>query len=112
MSERTLLILFLLLPTPATPPATAQPPQYRIETLAGNDKAGDIPDGGGKATEIAVDLPFGVENGSDGALYVTTVGSDRVLRLDRRSGMVTSVAGSGRKGYAGGWRAGDWGDVE
>jgi DNA-binding beta-propeller fold protein YncE len=63
--------------------------------------AGDIPDGGGKATEISMDLPFGVENGPDGALYITTVGSHRVLRLDRESGQVTSVAGNGHKGYSG-----------
>jgi hypothetical protein len=74
---------------------------YRIETLAGNGKPGDIPDGSGKATEIPIDLPFGVENGPDGALYITTVGSHRVLRLDRKSGLITSVAGTGRKGYSG-----------
>src|SRR6516165_6024951 len=74
---------------------------FHIETLAGNGKPGDIPEGGGKATEIPVDLPFGVENGPDGALYITTVGSHRVLRLDRKSGQITSVAGIGRKGYSG-----------
>ena len=74
---------------------------YRIETLAGNGKPGDVPDGGGKATEIPIDLPFGVENGPDGALYITTVGSHRVLRLNRKGGTITSVAGTGRKGYAG-----------
>jgi streptogramin lyase len=75
--------------------------RYRIQTLAGNGKPGDIPNGGGKATEISIDLPFGVEKGPDGALYITTVGSHRVLRLDGRSGQVTSVAGTGRKGYSG-----------
>src|SRR5262249_24770045 len=82
--------------TPAAPDT-----HYHIQTLAGNGRTGDIPDGGGKATEIAVDRPFGVENGPDGALYITTVGSHRVLRLDRQSGQVTSVAGNGRKGYSG-----------
>jgi hypothetical protein len=75
--------------------------QYRIQTLAGNCRAGDIPENGGKAAEISLDLPFGVENGPDRALYITTVGSHRVLRLDRQSGRVTSVAGNGRKGYSG-----------
>src|SRR6476646_1757340 len=92
------LILFLTLDlTPAAEPD----PSYRIETLAGNGKPGDIPGAGGKATEISVDLPFGVERGPDGALYVTTVGNHRVLRLDSKSGQITSVAGTGRKGYAG-----------
>lgn len=74
---------------------------YQIQTLAGNGKAGDIPSGGGLATEISVDLPFGVEHGPDGALYITTVGSHRVLRLDRETGRVTSVAGNGQRGYSG-----------
>jgi DNA-binding beta-propeller fold protein YncE len=81
--------------------ALASETQYRIQTLAGNGKTGDIPEGGGKATEVSLDLPFGVENGPEGALYITTVGSHRVLRLDRRSGQVTSVAGNGHKGYSG-----------
>jgi DNA-binding beta-propeller fold protein YncE len=85
----------------ANPIATGPDTPYRIQTLGGDGKAGDIPSGGGKATEISLDLPFGVENGPDGALYITTVGSHRVLRLDRKSGQVTSVAGNGKKGYSG-----------
>jgi DNA-binding beta-propeller fold protein YncE len=75
--------------------------KYHIQTLAGNGMQGDIPDGGGKATEVAVDRPFGVENGPDGALYITTIGTHRILRLDRQTGRITSVAGNGRKGYLG-----------
>src|SRR5213082_2661898 len=86
---------------PAGRTAAGPDAQYRIQTLAGNGKAGDIPNGGGKATEVPVDLPFGVEIGPGGDLYITAVGSHRVLRLDRRSGQVTSVAGTGRKGYSG-----------
>src|SRR5262245_47831851 len=87
--------------SPARTMAAELETSYRIETLAGNGKPGDIPDGGGRAAEVPVDLPFGVENGPDGALYITTVGSHRVLRLDRQSGALTSIAGNGRKGYAG-----------
>ena len=75
--------------------------QYRIETLAGNGEPGDTPQEGGKAQDVSVDLPFGVEYGPDGALYITTVGSHRVLRLDPISGKITSVAGNGRGGYSG-----------
>src|SRR5262245_29292464 len=74
---------------------------YRIESIAGNGMPGDTPAEGGPARDLPVDLPFGVEYGPDGALYVTTVGSHRVLRLDRKSGVLTSIAGSGRKGYSG-----------
>jgi streptogramin lyase len=82
-------------------PPNNKPPRYDIETVAGNGQPGDLPAAGGKATEVPVDLPFGVENGQDGALYITAIGSHRVLRLDRKSGQVSSVAGSGRPGYAG-----------
>ena len=97
--------ILLLASAPAARPgwATAGEAEtsFRIETLAGNGKPGDISDGGGKATDVPIDLPFGVENGPDGALYITTVGSHRVLRLDRKSGQITSVVGTGRKGYSG-----------
>jgi hypothetical protein len=76
-------------------------PEYRIETLAGNGMPGAFPEGGGPAREVPVDLPFGVENGPDRALYITCVGTHRVLRLDPKSGRLTSVAGNGRKGYSG-----------
>ena len=75
--------------------------EYTIETIAGNGKNGDLLDGGGPALEVPVDLPFGLATGPDGALYITCVGSHRVLRLDRKTRRLTSVAGSGRKGYAG-----------
>ncbi len=72
-----------------------------IETVAGDGRSGDLPPGGGAALAVPVDQPFGVELGPDGALYIASVGQHRVLRLDREHGIVTSVAGSGVKGYAG-----------
>jgi DNA-binding beta-propeller fold protein YncE len=75
--------------------------QYRIETIAGNGKPGDVPEHAARGRDVPVDLPFGVEHGPDGALYVTTVGSHRVLRLDTANGAIASVAGKGRQGYAG-----------
>src|SRR5439155_17934355 len=50
---------------------------------------------------INVGDPFGVEIGPDGALYICEVRNHRVLRLDLKSGELTTVAGSGVKGYAG-----------
>jgi len=82
----------------AAPPVAAP---LVIETVAGTGQPGDIPPGGGNALKVPVDLPFGVECGPDGALYITAIGHHRVLRLDRQSGELTSVAGSGKKGYAG-----------
>jgi DNA-binding beta-propeller fold protein YncE len=82
----------------AEPAATSRPV---IETVAGDGRSGELPPGGGAALAVPVDQPFGVELGPDGALYIASVGQHRVLRLDREHGIVTSVAGSGVKGYAG-----------
>lgn len=50
---------------------------------------------------VDVGLPFGVEIGPDGALYVTEIHDHRVHRLDLASQELTPVAGSGRRGYRG-----------
>ena len=71
-----------------------------IDTVVGT---GDRDNNGftGKANQINVGQPFGVEVGRDGALYVTEVQNHRVMRVDLKTGNVTTVAGCGRKGYAG-----------
>jgi DNA-binding beta-propeller fold protein YncE len=60
-----------------------------IETAAGTGKPGDV------------GQPFGVEIGPDGALYICDVQNHRVLRQDRKTGKITTVAGTGKKGYSG-----------
>lgn len=71
-----------------------------IDTVAGT---GDPDNNGnaGAASEINVGQPFGVEVGPDSALYITEVSNHRVLRLNLETRAVTTVAGSGRQGYAG-----------
>ncbi|MCR9116195.1 MAG: hypothetical protein NXI22_04500 [bacterium] len=53
------------------------------------------------ADEFNIGQPFGVEVGPDGALYITEVQNHRVLRLDLKTNLVTTVAGTGEKGYTG-----------
>ncbi|MBP89317.1 MAG: hypothetical protein CMJ64_21825 [Planctomycetaceae bacterium] len=55
----------------------------------------------GEATKTAIAQPFGVEIGPGGALYVTEVGNHRVMRIDLKTGRLTTVAGCGKKGYTG-----------
>jgi hypothetical protein len=74
--------------------------EMKIETVAGSGQAGDN-GREGPATKINVDQPFGVESGPDGGLYLCEVGQHRVRRLDLAQGRLTTVAGSGRTGYAG-----------
>ncbi len=71
-----------------------------ISTVAGTGGAALGPSEG-SATEFAIDQPFGVEVGPDGALYICEVGHHRVLRLDPSRKRVTTVAGTGEKGYSG-----------
>ena len=92
--------------------AFADSTAFIVETIAGNGQPGDLPAGGGAALAVPVDQPFGVELGPDGALYITSVGQHRVLRLDRATGKITSVAGNGTKGYSGDGQAASGGPVE
>lgn len=72
---------------------------YTIETVAG--AGGGENNGDGAARQSNINQPFGVEVGPDGALYITEVGHHRVRRLDRKTGQLTTVAGSGTKGHSG-----------
>src|SRR5688572_20619881 len=81
-------------------PTSVHAQSATIETIAGTGKPDDGGDRGpGRETNIG--NPFGVEIGPDGALYITEVSNHRVRRLDLKSGELTTVAGCGRKGYAG-----------
>jgi streptogramin lyase len=71
-----------------------------IDTVAGTGKPTNNGDAG-RALEVNVGDPFGVEIGPDGALYITEVRNHRVLRLDLKSGELTTVAGNGTIGYSG-----------
>jgi streptogramin lyase len=64
-------------------------------------RAGTIETIAGDGTPASVGQPFGVEIGPDGALYICEIQNHRVRRLDLKSGELTTVAGSGKKGYAG-----------
>ncbi|MCA9101928.1 MAG: hypothetical protein KDA63_12285 [Planctomycetales bacterium] len=71
-----------------------------IDTVAGSGHDANNGDDG-RATRSNIGFPFGVEIGPDGALYVTEVTNHRVRRVDLATGTISTVAGSGRKGYAG-----------
>jgi DNA-binding beta-propeller fold protein YncE len=64
-----------------------------LVTIAGTGIAG--PSGG------AINNPYGLVTGPDGALYFCEIGNHRVSRLDLKTHALTTVAGTGSKGYAG-----------
>src|SRR5690349_3031738 len=69
-------------------------------TIAGTGMAGFTGDGG-PGLQAQINNPYGLAIGPDGALYFCEIGNHRVRRLDLKTGTISTVAGSGQKGYAG-----------
>ncbi len=70
-----------------------------IETVVGNGQKGFSGDGGLAAT-AQLNNPFGLVRGPDGALYICDTDNQRIRRI-APDGMVTTVAGTGARGYTG-----------
>ena len=67
--------------------------QTRVTTVLGTGVAG--------YSDVLVNNPYGMTWGPDGALYFCDLDNQRVRRLDVRTHQVTTVAGTGGKGYTG-----------
>src|SRR5690349_18035855 len=74
--------------------------QPRISTIAGTGTAGYSGDGA-KATAAQLNQPFHCDLDRAGNLYVADAFNHCIRRIDAKSGVITTVAGSGRKGYSG-----------
>jgi hypothetical protein len=75
-------------------------PAQTTVTVAGTGSPGFSGEGG-LAVESAVNNPYGLTIGPDGALYFCEIGNHRVRRLDSTTKWISTVAGSGKKGYSG-----------
>src|SRR5262245_46989465 len=98
MSHRctTLLILFVAaLASPALAQDTA-----RIRALAGTGKAGYAGDGG-PAAKALLKQPFHCEVDNKGVLYIAESDNHCIRRVELSTGTITTIAGSGKKGYSG-----------
>lgn len=71
----------------------------QIMTFAGTGQAGYSGDGG-PAMNAKLDQPFGIVRGPDGALYVCDTNNHAIRRI-AANGTITTIAGSGKKGYSG-----------
>ena len=71
-----------------------------VLTIAGTGRAGYTGDGG-PAVEAGVGGPFGIAIGPDGALYICETTNHVIRRWDPPTGQLSTVAGCGKKGYAG-----------
>ncbi len=77
----------------------AAEPRAEIATFAGTGQPGLSGDGG-PATKAQLNNPFGVTRGSDGALYICDT-DNHVIRRVSREGVISTVAGTGKRGYSG-----------
>lgn len=71
-----------------------------IETVAGDGTA-DFGGDGGPATSASLWRPHRVVVDADGTLYVGDSFNHRIRRVDHRTGVITTLAGTGRMGGSG-----------
>ena len=71
-----------------------------VRTAAGIGQSGHSGDGG-PGTKAQLGNPYGLTTGPDGALYICEVDTHRIRRLDLKSGAISTVAGTGERGYSG-----------
>lgn len=71
-----------------------------ITTIAGNGEKGFGGDGG-PATSASMSDPYYLTADTAGNVYVTDTNNDRIRRIDVRTGVITTVAGSGVRGFSG-----------
>ncbi|MBI1831807.1 MAG: hypothetical protein HYR84_10190, partial [Planctomycetes bacterium] len=71
-----------------------------ITTVAGNGKKGYSGDGG-KATDATFNEPYAVVVDKSDNLFIVDRLNAVVRKVDGRTGIVTTIAGNGKKGYSG-----------
>ena len=71
-----------------------------ITTVAGNGERGYAGDGG-PATDAAMNMPHELCFDPDGNIYVVERDSHAVRKIDRASGTISTVAGTGKPGFSG-----------
>ena len=71
----------------------------KIVIFAGTGQAGYNGDGG-PAVNAQLNNPYGIARGPDGALYICDMGN-HVIRTVTPNGMITTEAGTGKRGYSG-----------
>jgi GT2 family glycosyltransferase/sugar lactone lactonase YvrE len=74
-----------------------------IHTVAGDGAPGDVNNVGdnGPATSAHLNMPSDVAVAPNGDLYIADMHHNRIRRVDARTGIITTVAGSGVWGYSG-----------
>src|SRR5438046_1530464 len=90
------LIAAMLCPAYGCAQGSLRPGAYRIETVAGNPRNGDV----GPATAAQISNIQGVAADRAGNIYLSDTDNHRVRRISF-DGVITTVAGTGSAGYSG-----------
>jgi streptogramin lyase len=72
----------------------------KIETYAGNNQKGYAGDGG-PAAKASLNQPYEMAWDRGGNLFFVELGNHCVRRVDAKTGRISSVAGTGKSGFAG-----------
>ena len=72
----------------------------RITVVAGNGTKGYSGDGG-PATEAQLNEPYEVRFDTDGNIFFVEMKNNIVRRVDRKTGIISTVAGTGKTGFSG-----------
>lgn len=71
-----------------------------ISTVAGTGKQGYTGDGG-PATQATFGEPYAIARDKDGSLFIADRLNAAVRKIDGRTGIISTVVGNGKKGFAG-----------
>ena len=72
-----------------------------ITTVAGSSDTYGYSGDGGLADRALLSLPFGVAVAANGDVYIADTGNNRVRRVDAKTRLITTIAGTGNAGFAG-----------
>ncbi len=72
----------------------------KIHTIAGSGQKGYSGDGG-PALQATFNLPHEIRFDKKGGLYIVDMGNNAVRKVDLKTGVITTFAGTGKPGYSG-----------
>lgn len=72
-----------------------------LSPMAAGRGGGTFDGDGGLATEAPLNNPRGVAVDRAGNIYIADSSNDRIRRVDRQTGIITTIAGFGERGFSG-----------
>src|ERR1043166_6464741 len=98
--HRTLLALLVLIIFAVTGRADGPTKPDIMSTLAGTGQRGFTGDGGA-ASKATLSEPCHCDVDNRGLLYIAEATNHCIRKVDLKTGILTTVAGNGKKGYSG-----------